>query len=372
MATMTSPVVSETDFASIVKAYTDVTERLKRSHDALAHEVCRLREELHEKNKELLRRERLAALGEMAAGVAHEIRNPLGGIRLYASLLDRDLVDMPKQQEIVRKMSAGIANLDAIVGDILAFAGEPGAAGFSPRGPCRKSVPLSTILEGALAQTAAKAEASRISVQIDPALTELELFCDPGQIERALINLMLNAFEAIADGRARGQNGRVWIRRGTDLASQFAGPVGQIDDGPPHVEPTWPASLLVQSVSSMCRIVVEDNGPGVPPEIVHRVFDPFFTTRDSGIGLGLAIVHRIADANCGSISVANGTGNGLVRGGGAAFVLSVPLSEKRSKRTCPRREQVGPAVRTTSAHKANKGKRTRPLVRACVAAGEDG
>jgi len=85
----------QADLAAILQVYNDVTERLKRSHEALADEVCRLREELHEKNVELARRERLSALGQMAAGVAHEIRNPLGGIGLYASLLERDLADRP-------------------------------------------------------------------------------------------------------------------------------------------------------------------------------------------------------------------------------------------------------------------------------------
>ena len=85
----------EPDLAAVIQTYNEVTERLKVSHELLRREVCRLREELHQKNKELQRRERLAALGEMAAGVAHEIRNPLGGIGLYASLLERDLKDRP-------------------------------------------------------------------------------------------------------------------------------------------------------------------------------------------------------------------------------------------------------------------------------------
>ena len=141
----------ESELTGIIRAYNEVTERLKRSHEALAREVCRLRDELHHKNKELQRRERLAALGEMAAGVAHEIRNPLGGIGIYASLLERDLAGQPKQLDMVRKMSGGIGNLDAIVGDILAFAGDSD--------PVPERVCMGRILEDALDRTMPKADA---------------------------------------------------------------------------------------------------------------------------------------------------------------------------------------------------------------------
>jgi len=216
-------------------------------------------------------------LGEMAAGVAHEIRNPLGGIGLYASLLERDLTDRPKQLELVRKMSAGITNLESTVGDILAFAGDAELD--------VQRVVVGKILQDALAQTTPKAETSDIAIEIDPMLLSVELLCDAGQITRAMINLILNALEAVEG------SGSVWIRR---------------DDR--------------DMGKGLLRVVVEDTGRGIPPELLNRIFDPFFTTKDTGTGLGLAIVHRIAEANGGSISAGNRTGSG------AAFVLSVPLA----------------------------------------------
>ncbi len=283
---MPATVASAADLATIIQAYNTVTERLKRSHEALAREVCRLREELHAKNKELQRRERLAALGEMAAGLAHEIRNPLGGIGLYVSVLERDLADRQGPLEILRKMSSAIQNMDSIVRDVLAFAGD---AEPNPQPVC-----AAKILQGVLEQSEPQAGALGIRIQADSSLEEVKLHCDAVQMERALVNLVLNAVDAA------GCDGRVWIRRDDRRGS----------DG-------------------MCGVVVEDDGPGVAAELLHRVFDPFFTTKDTGTGLGLAIVHRIAESNGGTVSA------GHRKGGGASFVLSVPLARDDQEHEAP-------------------------------------
>ena len=267
--------VSQTDLAKIVASYSEVTERLKQSHELLGREVCRLREQLKEKNKELERRERLAALGEMAAGVAHEIRNPLGAIGLYASLLERDLKDRPEPLDIARRMSVGVRNLESIIGDILSFAG-----GVEPN---RRTVRLGDVLDSALSQAAPQARVLEVTIEANPDLGEVELFCDPGQLERALLNLIFNALDAV------GRGGRVWIRSGEGRAG-----------------------------TGLFPIAVEDNGPGIDPDLMQRVFNPFFTTKDNGTGLGLAIVHRIAESNGGCVSAGNR------EGGGAALSLSLP------------------------------------------------
>ncbi|MFH1110359.1 MAG: ATP-binding protein [Planctomycetota bacterium] len=268
---------AEPDLVTILQTYNDVTERLKRSHETLLDEVARLREELHEKNRELQRRERLAALGEMAAGVAHEIRNPLGGIGLYSSLLERDLVDRPAEREIARRISAGVQNLENIVRGVLSFAGdaEPRFADIS----------LATVLESALLQTTPQASALEAYIDVDPRLAGVELWCDAGQVERALLNLLFNALDAA------GSKGRVWVRLGDR-------------DEPDGLVP----------------VVVEDDGPGIALDCLQRVFNPFFTTKDHGTGLGLAIVHRIAEAHGGCVRAGNRVG------GGARFVLSLPGS----------------------------------------------
>ncbi len=274
---MTTATLQDTELAGIIESYNGVTERLKQSHELLTREVGRLHEELHEKNRELARRERLAAIGEMAAGVAHEIRNPLGGIGLYASLLERDLAELPGKLDMAKRISEGVRNLEGIVGDILAFSRDA-----APK--CVVS-PLSKIVDNALTQCAMAVEANRVHIDVDLRLTKRILFCDPSQCERALVNLILNAVDAA------GKNGHVSLREGAHReADRFA------------------------------AIVVEDDGPGVRDEDLHRVFDPFFTTKDTGTGLGLAIVHRLAEANGGSVAATNR------REGGAAFVLLLPLA----------------------------------------------
>src|ERR1043165_5819601 len=99
------------ELGRIILAYSEVTEKLQQSHQQLNDTVENLREELSEKNRLLERKNRLAALGEMAAGLAHEIRNPLGGIQLYASLLAKDVADRPASQDLVRKISGGVKRL---------------------------------------------------------------------------------------------------------------------------------------------------------------------------------------------------------------------------------------------------------------------
>ncbi|MFN0086946.1 MAG: sensor histidine kinase [Blastocatellia bacterium] len=273
---MTTAIATDSaDLISVLRVDNDVTEKLKRSHDALAGEVHRLRGELNEKNLELQRRERLAALGQMAAGVAHEIRNPLGGIGLYASLLQQELKDCPEQKDIARKICSGVRNVENIIRDILEFAG----------GGTQRSEPLSlaVVLEGVVAQISHKADELGTVVEVNGGDANLWIKGDLGRIVRALVNLALNALEAA------GAGGHVWIQ------GRRAG-------------------------NDMVAVVIEDDGAGISSEVKHKIFNPFFTTKDYGTGLGLAIVHSIAESHGGFVRA------GSREGGGASFVLTLPGS----------------------------------------------
>lgn len=263
----------ELELGAIIDAYNHVTEKLKSSHEALTREAQRLREQLEEKNRELERRNRLAALGEMAAGVAHEVRNPLGGILLSATMLENDLRDVPDSRKHAQRISHAARMLDGVVGDILAFAshGEPRFEAVDVGELTHEAVDL------------LKPGTSDRSIMVQNTETRAVIDADSVQLRRALLNVIANA---IAAG---GEEGRVWIR---------------VDR--PAVE------------EAVLRISVSDNGPGVPTALRDRIFNPFFTTKDSGTGLGLAIVHGIVEAHGGRIEVDDRDG------GGAVFRLLLP------------------------------------------------
>src|SRR5205814_8940095 len=112
------------ELGEIIRQYSQITEKLQQSHDQLTQTVLSLRKELSDKSRQLETRNRLAALGEMAAGMAHEIRNPLGGIQLYASMLAKDVADRPASNQLVIKISAGVKRLDSLVTQVLGFSRE--------------------------------------------------------------------------------------------------------------------------------------------------------------------------------------------------------------------------------------------------------
>ncbi|MBX2852189.1 MAG: HAMP domain-containing histidine kinase [Phycisphaeraceae bacterium] len=270
------------DLAQIVEAYSAVTERLQSSHERLQDEVVRLRRELNSANAQVQRSRRLSALGEMAAGIAHEIRNPLAAIQLYAGMAAEDLeVEGPSAKDEalgnVRKIASAVRGMSAIVNDVLSF-----SRGTEPE---RVRVDASEILDRVIAANAPGIDQARVDVvRKDLGRGPLDVFADPGLLQQALLNLVRNAVDAMA-----GADGSRVLTLGVERDE-----VGVL-------------------------LSVSDTGPGVSEDCLDRIFNPFFTTRSTGTGLGLAIVHRIADAHGGSIAV-----HREPMRGGAVFVLSLP------------------------------------------------
>ena len=272
---MDDPHKAMEELASMFEAYNELTERMSRSHEQLQSEVTRLHEELKQKNEMLERKSRLAALGEMAAGVAHEIRNPLGGVQLYASLLAKDLEDNPESLKWVKKISKAVVGLNQIVTDMLTFTNSSS---------CEKTeINLAGILVEASDMSAmqAREKEARIIIDCD---SDLVVNADINMIHRILLNLVLNSVAAV------DTYGIITI---TGRQSNIEG----------------------YSV----KIEVIDDGCGIPADVIDKIFNPFYTTKDIGTGLGLAIVHRLVECHEGIITACNNQ-----NGKGAKFTVLLP------------------------------------------------
>lgn len=246
------------ELGQIIAAYSEVTEKLQQSQAQLQQTVQSLRNELSQKNRQLERKKRLAALGEMAAGMAHEIRNPLGGIQLYASLLAKDVVQMPASLQLVEKISGGVRRLEALVSQVLQFTREIEA---SPA-----DVDLAEVIDEAM--ELASPRTANFKCRLGGPRPMI-VRADRLLLSQAILNLLLNAADACGES-------------------------GTIEVG-------WAALGVGQFTMH-----VQDSGPGIPPGLLDRLFNPFFTTKESGTGLGLSIVHRIVEAHDGTISVCSG------------------------------------------------------------------
>ena len=275
--------INANDFAELVRSFNDVTARLESTHSSLRDEVATLKSELQETHRRLRRSRQLAALGEMAAGIAHEIRNPLGAIALNLEALTEDLFDRPGELQLCGRVSKAVTRLDAIVGDVLSFARDTRVRAASIR--------PSEVIMAAVEHAEDLVDAHDIDV--DLSLDEdLEVMADAALLEQSLLNLIRNACEAMAS--VDGPRRLVVGLRSRELRDPERGII-------PHAV-----------------FEIRDTGPGIPEEVRERMFNPFFTTRAEGTGLGLAIVHRIVDAHGGRLDVSAGHP-------GTIMSLSLPL-----------------------------------------------
>jgi signal transduction histidine kinase len=275
--------LSVEEFGQVLSVYNEVTEQLKSSHDRLQKETARLRDELASKNKQLEQSSRLAGLGEMAAGIAHEIRNPLQGIRLYADMLRDDLQDSDSPLNLVEKISSAVTTLDHMVSDVLAF---------SHAEACQKTdIRFGAVLDQIVDLLTPLCDQASVTMRIQPNIGELPVRGEAQLIGRMLLNLLTNALDA-------------------------AGPAGTIE-----VE-----ARRECGPSPGLEIRISDNGPGFSQAASRRMFDPFFTTKDCGTGIGLSIVYRIVESHGGSIQAGN------LPDGGAIVSVRLP-DEDQSRRT---------------------------------------
>lgn len=234
-------------------------------------------------------RDRLAVLGEMAAAVAHEIKNPLAGIEVMAGLLRRQLRDDPQATALVGDIINEAKMANAIVQEILDF--------VRPVRLQMERTSVAAALQAAITMADGKAHRGEVAVDVDVAPDLPQIDADQTQLMQVFANLIINAYEAL--------NGAGRIR----IAARV---VTREEDGALPLDGLHPTPTLVAEVS--------DDGPGVPPEIADKIFSAFFTTKAQGSGLGLAIVRKIVDAHDGRIDMSSPPG------GGTRFRVTLPVS----------------------------------------------
>jgi signal transduction histidine kinase len=235
----------------------------------------------------LQRRNRLAAMGEMVGRIAHEIRNPLGSIELFASMLRRDLHGVPALRDYAEHISSSVHMMNRLLTNLLLYT-KPDCSHGGWHETEALMLDALTLAAHAVAHT-------RIDIRLEVNPLASRIWCDAGQMKQVLLNLILNSIHAMPGS-------------GTlTLSATLTG--GQASGGP-----------------ALC-LSVSDTGVGIAPAQRAKIFDPFFTTRDEGTGLGLAIVHAIVEAHRGRIDVESVEGRGTT----LTIVLPHPQEEQRVK-----------------------------------------
>jgi len=246
---------------------------------SVALENARLYEELRRSRDIINRAGRLSALGTLAAGIAHEIRNPLVSIQTFFQLAPHRIADEEFMTSFLRLAEAEVQRISSLITELLSFAKSPATS--------VGEVDIEEIIERTLTLLVPQARAQNVALVRGSAVSLPQVLIDPDQIMQVLINLVLNAIQATAPG------GTVTVEtRMTDHQS-----------------------------GRFCQIEVRDTGSGIPFELREAIFNPFFTTKDRGTGLGLPIAHRIVAEAGGFLTVES------VEGQGSQFFVHLPPAE---------------------------------------------
>jgi PAS domain S-box-containing protein len=228
--------------------------------------------ELEALREQIRQKDRLAAIGEMAATVAHEIRNPLGGIRGFAALLERDLEEDDPKYRLIQKILTGVKSLERVVNELLEYT--------RPIELTRKHVPLYDIIDSAMGYIDKGSKEISIDTSVDKDLT---VSVDVHLMRQALMNVLVNAVQSIDD------SGKITLNSTTS--------------------------------EKYIQLDIIDSGCGMETTVQEQIFSPFYTTKEKGTGLGLAAVHKTMQAHGGSIEVISQLHQG------STFTLILPLGD---------------------------------------------
>jgi len=254
---------------------------LGRDFNEMVRQLRESREEIQRLYRtQMSRAEHLATLGELATGLAHEIRNPLAGIAGVMDIVGRDLPASSPAREVLSEVQQEILQIKRILSDLLETA--------RPKPPDFRPGDLNSTTEHAVTLARQQAISRPIEIRLSKAHDLPPVEHDAGQIQQVLLNLLLNAIQAI------DQSGNIRVRLGSE-------------DG-------------------FATVAVSDTGHGIPPEHLANIFRPFFTTKKRGTGLGLSLVSRIVEAHGGRIEVSSTPGQG------SQFMLWLPFHHAQAPR----------------------------------------
>jgi signal transduction histidine kinase len=257
-----------------------LADRERKQKDSLQRTTTQLNavyRELRQSFERMKRSERLSAIGQLSAGLAHEIRNPLASIGGAAAILRKKPWSEERREEFLEIIEKECLRLNRLLTNFLEFA--------RPRPPQYRLAEVGPILESVVGLAAHAVGRQPIRLRTDMAADVPAIACDPEQIKQVLLNLTINSVQAMPDG------GEIVLSTRVDGA----------------------------------RVVIEvtDQGPGISPEHLDKVFDPFFTTKDAGTGLGLSVAHQILTQHGGILQARNNSGRG------ATFSLVLPIEHGR-------------------------------------------
>lgn len=263
--------------AIIVNRFVTDNRRQAERYRALAETLAETNRRLEQAQEEARRSERLAALGQLSGGLAHELRNPLAVIKGSAETLMRKVADSDSiTAELAGYISSEVNRMNALVTRFLDFA--------RPHHLEQRQEQLPPLIDRSLKAARDRWPDAKVEVERQFAPDLPKIMLDADLIERVFTNLALNAYEAMGS-------------KGGTLRVEAA----PVTDGRRGV-----------------KIIFQDTGPGIPPELREQIFNPFFTTKDTGVGLGLSIVSKIVDDHRGSLHVASSPGKG------ASFQIFLP------------------------------------------------
>lgn len=284
---------SDNDLGTIAIESSGDVEDLQQQAEKVAERMRQVSRDLQVARREVLQQERLAAVGELAAGVAHEIRNPLTSVKLLLQHASRQAAGQRLNQGQLELILEEIGRMEATIQGLLDFSRPPKMN--------RVRHDVRQTLQRAINLVETRAKQQGIEIVVPAETTPLMVDGDTEKLHQLFVNLLINAIEAMPTGGRLMIEAVTTVRRSEtrDSAAAFDDPVIQI--------------------------TIRDTGAGIPPEILPRLFEPFSTSKERGTGLGLAISHRIIEEHSGTVQALNRSD------GGAEFRVQIPAVSDGSR-----------------------------------------